>query len=295
MEHLRFEVDGVGFHALTAGPTDGHLVILAHGFPDAAASWTVLLRALAEQGYFGVALAMRGYAPTEVALEIHPEPARLGLDLLRTADHFAPGQPCSLIGHDWGAIAAYAASQIAPERIDRMITMAVPPMPAVMRAMEDPAQVKRSWYLFAFQEEGYEHEVTRDEFALIRRLWADWSPGLDAKDYVEHAIDAIGDRARTTAALNYYRTLLDPTRRDPALGWADARLRSSISVPTLYLHGRQDGCIGLESIGAIHHLLPEGSSVEVFENAGHFLHLEEPDRTARLVLEHLRRSRQAES
>ncbi len=287
MDHLRINLDGLEFHALAAGPEEGHLVVLAHGFPDSSTTWVDLLDALGSAGHRAVALSMRGYAPSGIPLDSPSEPARLALDLLGVADNLRPDEHCSIIGHDWGAIAAYGATQIAPERVDHLVAMAVPPMPAVLQAMQDPAQLERSWYLFAFQEEGYEASVRQDDFKLIRDLWTTWSPSLPPGEDLEAAIEAIRDPLRTTAVLDYYRAMLDPTRRDPRIAWAAAKLEEPLSVPTLYLHGRLDGCMGLDSIGAVEGLLPEGSIVEIFEDAGHFLHLEEPERTAELVLSFL--------
>jgi pimeloyl-ACP methyl ester carboxylesterase len=230
---------------------------------------------------------MRGYAPSEIPSGTPPEPARLGLDLLGLGRLLSADQPFSLIGHDWGAIASYAAAQIDPSALRSLVTMAVPPLPAVLHAMEDPRQLDRSWYLFAFQDENYEFEVQRDDFALIRRLWSDWSPGLDAPQELGAAIDALREPARTTAALDYYRVMLDPARRDPAMAENATRLIDPIVVPTLYLHGGVDGCMGLDAIGEVAPWLPEGSAVEILKDAGHFLHLEEPARVAQLVLSFL--------
>jgi len=287
VEELALTLDDLRFSALAEGPIDGPLVLLAHGFPDSRATWQYLMGPLAGAGYRAVALAMRGYAPSEIPSGTPPEPARLGLDLLGLGRLLSADQPFSLIGHDWGAIASYAAAQIDPSALRSLVTMAVPPLPAVLHAMEDPRQLDRSWYLFAFQDENYEFEVQRDDFALIRRLWSDWSPGLDAPQELGAAIDALREPARTTAALDYYRVMLDPARRDPAMAENATRLIDPIVVPTLYLHGGVDGCMGLDAIGEVAPWLPEGSAVEILKDAGHFLHLEEPARVAQLVLSFL--------
>jgi pimeloyl-ACP methyl ester carboxylesterase len=287
VDHVELDVDCLRLACLVEGPASGPLVVCAHGFPDSPSTWRHLMADLARAGCRVVAPAMRGYAPSGLGEGVAPEAARLGLDLLGVGEALSPSAPFVLVGHDWGAIAAYAAAQIAPGRLAALVAMAVPPMPAVLHAMADPAQRERSWYIRAFQEPGYEDQVRAQDFALIRRLWADWSPGLDAPDDVERAIEAIRDPARTTAALDYYRALLDPARHDPALAEVAERLGDALDVPTLYLHGRRDGCMGLDSIGEVAPHLPEGSVVEVFAEAGHFLHLEDPERTSQLVLDFL--------
>jgi pimeloyl-ACP methyl ester carboxylesterase len=57
--------------------------------------------------------------------------------------------------------------------------------------------------------------------------------------------------------------------------------------PTLYLHGRDDGCMLLDSIGSPLDHLAEGSRMEVIDDAGHFMHVEQPDVVNRHIVEFL--------
>jgi pimeloyl-ACP methyl ester carboxylesterase len=57
-----------------------------------------------------------------------------------------------LIGHDWGAAAAYRAAAAAPQKISRLITIAVPSGPQFFPALAtDYAQQRRSWYMSFFR------------------------------------------------------------------------------------------------------------------------------------------------
>jgi pimeloyl-ACP methyl ester carboxylesterase len=78
--------------------------------------------------------------------------------------------------------------------------------------------------------------------------------------------------------------MFDPTLHDPALQAAQDALAMPTPIPTLYLHGREDGCFGIDSIGDPLTSLPEGSAVEIIDDAGHFLQLEQPDAVASAVL-----------
>ena len=61
LEELWFENDDVRLHAVAAGPADGPLVILLHGFPEFWYSWRKQIGPLAEAGFRVVAPDQRGY------------------------------------------------------------------------------------------------------------------------------------------------------------------------------------------------------------------------------------------
>ena len=95
---------------------------------------------------------------------------------------------------------------------------------------------------------------------------------------------ALGEPERIGAALGYYRAMFDPALHDPALQSAQDALGLPTPIPTLYLHGRDDGCFGVDSIGDPLASLPEGSAVQIIDDAGHFLQLEQPEAVAAAVL-----------
>jgi len=169
------EIEGaepLEFAYLEDGPADGLLALCLHGFPDHAPTWTALLGDLAAAGFHAVAPWMRGYAPTAVPADGLYQPAALSLDTLALADALAPGDhPAVLVGHDWGAMAAYGAVVHRPERFSRLAAMSVPHRAALTaRMITSPAQLKRSWYMFFFQVPLAEHAVAFNDFALIEHL-----------------------------------------------------------------------------------------------------------------------------
>ena len=157
------------------GPAD-------RGFPDSAHTWRHLLPALAEAGFHAVAPFLRGYAPTAV-----PDDACYGLGAL-VADAVALHQALDgdgdavLIGHDWGAEAAYGAAAFAPDRWRRVVTLGVPPLALDPVLFGDYQQLKRFFYLFWFRDSLAQaaEVVAADGMAFLDRLWQDWSPGYDA-------------------------------------------------------------------------------------------------------------------
>lgn len=278
--------NGIEFAYLEDGPADGPLALCLHGFPDTAHTWRYLLPALAAAGYHAVAPWMRGYAPTAVAPDEAYQTGALASDANALHEALGGGGDAVLIGHDWGAFAAYGAAAHAPGNWRRVVTAAVPPPASMMSAFLSYDQIKRSFYIFFFQTPLADFAVGLHDLEFIARLWGDWSPGYDATVDVDHVRTALGDPAHLAAAVGYYRAMFDPTRHVDAYAAEQAAAAGSNPQPTLYLHGRDDGCLGVElSDGAAAFLPGEGSRVEIVDDAGHFLQLEQPATVNRLVLE----------
>jgi pimeloyl-ACP methyl ester carboxylesterase len=148
-------------------------------------------------------------------------------------------------------------------------------------------QLRRSWYTFFFQSPLAEMAIPMDDYAFIDRLWADWSPGYDAAFDLARVKEAIGTPERILAAISYYRDLYDGSRHDPALADEQAAALAPTPRPTLYLHGMDDGCFALDAIGDPLRFLADGSEAAYVGDAGHFLHLEQPDEVNTLILHFL--------
>jgi pimeloyl-ACP methyl ester carboxylesterase len=285
---------GLTFGYLAAGDLADPTLPLAlclHGFPDSAWSWRHLLPSLASAGFRAVAPWLRGYAPSTVPPSGAYQAPVLAQDAGALHEAFGGDGDAVLVGHDWGALAAYIAVHHPDRPWRRLVTLAVPPPAALGSTFLTYDQLRRSWYMFFFQHPLAEMAVAADDLAFIDRLWADWSPGYDASEDVPHVKDALRDPANLAAAIGYYRAMLGAV--GPALdadGQAlDAAASSGVPpVPTLYLHGRTDGCMTVDVAPAAAALLTTaGSRVEVVEGAGHFLHVERPEVVNPLIVEFL--------
>jgi pimeloyl-ACP methyl ester carboxylesterase len=270
------EAAGLRFACLEQGPADGPLALCLHGFPDHARTWRHLLPRLADAGFRAVAPWMRGYAPTEVPDDGRFDVATLGSDVNALHDALDGDERAVVIGHDWGALAAYSAAAAQQKRWSAVVGLAVPPEPALTFTRWEPWQMRRSWYIGVFQIPGAERLVEYDDFAFVRRLWRTWSPGHepDVEDFA--ALKAtLRSPGTLSAALGYYRAL-----RTQVLRFAFSSRAGRIPrTPTLYLHGRRDGCIGLEYAVFARIVFEEleSAQVEIIDDAGHFLHLERSD------------------
>jgi pimeloyl-ACP methyl ester carboxylesterase len=272
------EANGISFSYLEAGPAGGSLALCLHGFPDSAWTWRYLLPELAEAGFHAVAPFMRGYAPSSLAADGRYPMGALVADAVGLHEALDGGSDTVLIGHDWGAVAAYGAAGFAPDRFRRVVTGAVPPPLVFMQAMFTFRQLKRSWYIYFFQSPLAEGTVAGDNLAFIDGLWADWSPGYDATEDLEHIKESLGEPDRLSAAISYYRAMFDPSREVPGLEAEQASPLLPTPQPTLYFHGTDDGCLGAEAItpDVLGYLGP-GSEILMVEGAGHFAHVERPE------------------
>jgi pimeloyl-ACP methyl ester carboxylesterase len=277
MEQGVVRANGVDFTYLVEGPADGPLALCLHGFPDTAHTWRYLIPRLADAGFRAVAPFMRGYAPSTVPSDTAYDTGTLAVDACELHDALGGDGQAVLIGHDWGAFAAYGAAASEPDRWRRLVTLAVPPLAAMGNAFLQYDQLRRSWYIFFFQTPLAEPAVSQDDLAFIARLWADWSPGYDGHHDVAWVKDALRDPANLAAAIGYYRTAFAGPPADARAAAAQAAGVSVAPQPTLCLHGRDDGCLGIDLVDSAADFLSPGSEMVVVDGAGHFVHVERPD------------------
>ncbi len=278
------EANGVAFALLEAGPVGGPLALCLHGYPDTAHTWRHLLPALADHGWRAVAPFTRGYAPSSLPADGAYQTGALIADAnaLHAALEASPG--AVLIGHDWGAVTAYGAASHEPERWRRVVTLAIPPAPVMLAAFAEIEQLKRSWYMFFQLTALAEQLIPLADFAYLRALWSDWSPGYDAGHDVDLVARSLAEPAHLLAALGYYRAQLGTIEPDPSYADEQAAAVSVPPQPTLYLHGRTDGCVAAARAPSALVLLADGSEVDVVDGAGHFLHLERPQQINERIL-----------
>ena len=273
---------------------EGPLVLCLHGFPDCYHSFRHQLPFLAAHGYRAVSVSLRGYEPSSQPSNGDYSLESIANDIVAFIDQLGEDK-AHLIGHDWGAAITYTAGAAAPECFHSLTTMAVPHSGRfVNEAFFKPKQALLSWYMLFFQLRGIaDYVVKRDDFAFIRWLWRVWSPNWQIEESViTEVIDTLRQPGVQRGALAYYREALSP-KQLPLTPSRRAANAYPVPVPTLALTGRDDGCIDCNIFQALCREadFPSGLEVRVIENAGHFLHQEQPDAVNDLLLAWLEQHR----
>lgn len=260
-------VNGVHLDVVEAGPADGPLVILLHGFPDFWWGWRQQLEPLAAQGFHVVAPDQRGYNQSDkprglAAYRIDT----LAADVISLAHHYGRSR-FSLVGHDWGGLVAWWVAMCTPAALDRLVIINAP-HPEVWRYLKRHRvrQALRSAYVAFFQLPWLpEWLLQARDFALLRRaLTTSSRPHTFSPADLARYGQAWAQPGALTAMLNYYRAL----RTKPS----GAPVR--IQPPTLLIWGRQDRFLDLAVAQASLALCDRGKAL-FLDNATHWVHLEE--------------------
>ena len=284
MEEFSFSHEGLHFSALGMG--SGPLVICLHGFPDCLHSFRHQMPALAAAGYHVVAPCLRGYEPSSQVADGHYPIPVMTTDVIALMDHLGV-EKARLIGHDWGAAITYMAGSAFPDRFYSLTAMAVPhPGRFGDEIRRHRKQMRRSWYMSFFQLRGLsDFVVSFNNYAFIRKLWRDWSPGWDfTQDDIGPVIETLKRPGVKKAALGYYRsaraTSNAGTGNNPGF---------DVPVPTLALTGSKDGCIGADffQIATREEDFPAGVDLREIPGVGHFLHQEAPETINELLIDWL--------
>jgi len=268
--------NGLTLHVAEAGPDDGPLVLLLHGFPEFWFGWRYQIAALAGAGLHVVVPDQRGY-------DLSDKPAgvasydldRLAADVLALAAHYTT-EPFRLVGHDWGAVAAWWT---ATRHGDALRTLCVLncPHPTVWRdAMDnDPVQRRASWYVRAFALPWLPELMMRsgNYRALVGAIRGARRAVSDAE--VEEYRKAWRQPGALTAMVNWYRAFLK-RRPEPVAA-------ASIAVPVHIIWGEQDP-YALPALAEASKALCADATLTFLPDATHWVAHDDPDRVNALLL-----------
>jgi epoxide hydrolase 4 len=276
-----YQIGNISIHAVVAGPSDGPVVILLHGFPEFWYSWHKQIGPLASAGFRIIVPDQRGYnkssKPRGASFYALSE---LTSDVLAIADQLGQ-ERIFLAGHDWGAAVAWSVALLHPTRVAKLAILNVP-HPSVMRRYlkSNSRQLRRSWYMFFFQLPFLpEAAFSAFNFRLgVRSLVHSSRPNtFSDKDLAQYRA-AWSQPGTLTAMMNWYRAAFRYRSKFPD---------STVHVPTRILWGERDAFLLSEMA---HDSLRFCDSAELytFANASHWLQHEEPARVSELLIDFFR-------
>jgi pimeloyl-ACP methyl ester carboxylesterase len=275
-----------------AGPADGPVVVLLHGFPYDIHSYVDVAPRLAAKGCRTIVPYLRGYGPTRFRDEKTPrsgEQAAVGADLIALMDALSVKRAV-FAGYDWGGRAACVAAALWPDRCTGLVSANSYLIQDIAKAML-PAKPEREvplWYQYYFQVERGRAGLAANRRGIARILWRQWSPNWDFDDATfERTAEAFDNPDYVDVVIHSYRHRFGLAEGDPQYADLQRRLARlpAIAVPTITLDGAADGVApatdGTASAAKFtgrraHHVIP---------GVGHNLPQEEPAAFAGAVME----------
>jgi pimeloyl-ACP methyl ester carboxylesterase len=288
-ETRSFDTPALSIACELSGPADGRPVVLVHGWPDDARTWDRVLPSLHEAGFRTIVPYLRGCGPTRFRSR---ETARsgqlaaLGQDVIDLADAIGLGN-FALVGHDWGARAAYIASVLRPERVTHCAAL------SVGWGTNDPGQrlalkqVQNYWYHWYMALDRGAALVREDRRNFTRYIWTIWNPRWRMPEEEFAATAASFDNPDwAEVVLHSYRVRwgLAPSYSDCAATEARVAAEPIIRVPTLMIHGGGDPCNDPSTSENKEHFFASRYQRVVLEGVGHFPQRESPAAVADAIV-----------
>jgi len=270
----RIEAYGISYHLIDEGG-QGPAVLLLHGFPDTSSLWRGQIPALVAAGFRAIAPDLRGRGQTQAPANVADYSiGGMVPDLVALLDALGI-ERAHVVGHDFGAALAWVFAALRPDRVNRLVVLSVG-HPAA-RGKPTLEQLQRSWYRILFQFDGAEALVQQDDWYLFREL-------LHGNDDVEEYIADLSRPGALTAGLSWYRASLPLNQMlapPPGL--------PAVQAPTLGIWSSGDNYLTEEPMLRSADLVkgPGGWRYERFEDASHWIPLDQPERLNQLLLEFL--------
>ncbi|MFT3900089.1 MAG: alpha/beta fold hydrolase [Gordonia sp. (in: high G+C Gram-positive bacteria)] len=268
----QFSNDGLTFDVIDSGPADGKPVVLLHGFPQRAAAWEKVAAGLHDRGFRTIAPDQRGYSPgaRPRGRKQYTVP-RLADDVAALIDEI--GQPVELVGHDWGAIVAWAVAAKHPDKVKSLTAVSVGHPAAFLRSAVK-GQVLRSWYMFAFQTPALPERILSADTKQSRR-------GMKGFGMTDEMVDSfrrdIVDYGALPGGLAWYR----------ALPFAPPTFVGRVAVPTTVVWSDRDAALGRAQAADSAKFVDGPFTFVEINGASHWLPEERPDEITAAILERI--------
>jgi pimeloyl-ACP methyl ester carboxylesterase len=264
------------FDYIDVGPADGQVVVLLHGFPQSNTSWDGVIERLTARGYRCIAPNQRGYSPGARPKRRRDYRSDELVEDVRVLIDEIGAQRVHVVGHDWGALVAWAFADALPERVATVSVFSVPHPKAFLKALVTSRQGLASWYMLFFQLPWVpERLLLGGKPKGARSVKVLQSGGLNS-EAAERDAKFLMDPGALKGGLNWYRALPVTNLR---------RSAGKITVPTLYVWSDNDIALTEKPARATEKYVSADYRFEVLRGVSHWIPDEEPEVAANLLLE----------
>jgi pimeloyl-ACP methyl ester carboxylesterase len=231
-----------------AGPADGPVVILLHGWPYDIYSFVDVTPLLAQAGYRVIVPYLRGYGTTTLLSNgtfRNGQPTAVAVDIIALMDALKI-EKATLAGFDWGARTADIMAVLWPERCKALVSVSgylISSQEAGKMPLPPSAELQW-WYQFYFATErgraGY--EKYRHDFSKL--IWQLASPKWKFDDATyDRSAKAFDNPDHVAIVIHNYRWRMGLAEGEARYADLDKRLSTSpvITVPSITMEGDANG------------------------------------------------------
>jgi pimeloyl-ACP methyl ester carboxylesterase len=287
MKTIRTPVLDIAYLEAGAGPP----VILLHGWPSDVHDYDGVIQPLADAGFRVLVPWLRGYGATRFLSDDTPrsgQQAALGADVRDFMDALSIPEAI-LVGYDWGGRAACVVAALWPERVSGLVAITGYGIQDIAAAAKPGTaeQEFRYWYQWYFHTDRGVAGLTANRVEIARKLWQLWSPNwVFGEETLQATAASFENPDFVAVTIQSYRHRYGNAAGDPAYDHLEARLSvlPPVAVPTIVLHGEDDGVGSPASSMPRDRLIPGLIERINLPRAGHFLSRENPGDVVAAVL-----------
>ncbi|MBX7149304.1 alpha/beta hydrolase [bacterium] len=274
-------VSGIKLHVVEAGPKDGPLVLLLHGFPEYWKCWDLQIKPLIDAGYRLIMPDQRGYNLSDKPKRIKDYCLDvLADDMAALIDHY--GGKAAVICHDWGGAVGWFLANKYPEKISKFIVLNMSHHSVMKKFLQtNLKQLRRSWYIFFFQLPFLpELYLKSKNFLTLRKgLKVGMSDAAFKNLNLDEYIATWSEPGAIESILRWYRAAVQcPPKKLPS---------PRITMPSLVIWGKDDPYLGVEMAKPSADMCDHHQLI-IIENAGHWVQRDQPEIVNREILKFLK-------
>jgi len=266
---------------------------MLHGWPDAPCGWDEIAPELHAAGWRTIAPYLRGSGPTRFLSDKTPRVGAglaIAQDAVDLADRLALDR-FAIVGHDWGARAAYTIAALFPERVTSVTALSLAYQPQGLFTIPSFDQARRFWYQWFLCIDGGAAKVQTSPVEFARIQWETWSPpGWFTAIEFAKAAESFANPDWALVTRNAYRSRWREgeawdSRYDPL----QRKLRevTTIATPTFMIQGASDYCDPPNLSEGLEQYFSGRYERVLLDGVGHFPHREAPAAVAGAMLRHL--------